>query len=153
MTFHRAFNTDQHKLTTNWYNAVATGLNSYIIGTNVTLHTEDNPPTAATDLIYLEDYWASPFCGYTWWSPSGGTMVGYTYCYRLSGSKCDQFQILFNKNWDLNGNVTQTQRQNFALHETGHSLGLTHGSPQCSVMDLCQSSFSSHDYDHINGNY
>lgn len=151
MTYYRS------NLTPNLYNAVAYAVNTVVAPTDVNVQTEQSAPNGDTDVVYNEADYTGSWCGYTWHSV--GSLVGYTYCASLSGSKCQRFDIYTDYSWEVT--VTTTLRRRHACHEIGHSLGLDHpsaanGAPSttCMAAGIYTTYDQTHEVvGHINPNY
>ncbi|WP_344361154.1 hypothetical protein [Streptomyces gobitricini] len=97
---------------------------------------------------------------YATWNPTGDQKNWYawTTCVkRASGSKCDQFTIVFNHK------VPHSNYKSLSCHEIGHSVGLGHASGKNSSYSSANRScmrgnpdhnyYAKHDKNHINGRY
>jgi hypothetical protein len=113
--------------------AINWALTNRIEPTDISVAVEQAAANGSTDVVYFESNYVNSFCGFTW--HSAGTLLAYTSCKSLSGSRCDRFDVLLDQSWEIG--ATTTLRQNLATHETGHALGLQHpvgGVPASTVM-------------------
>lgn len=142
-------------LTTALYNAYAYAINNAVAPTDVAVAAESTSHVNETvDVAMLDADYVNTFCGFTW--HSAGSLIGYTSCRTLSGSRCDHFHIYSDTSWTVN--QTTARLRNHACHELGHSLGLIHPSSTQQRDDSClydttELTYSGHDEGHIDGNY
>lgn len=153
MTYHR-----DDSLSSEMNSAHAYALRNAVRPTNINLQSEHSSAKSHTDVVMFGPNYTGSFCGFIWHGSSGGTLLGYASCRRLSGSKCDQFHIYTDRSWEET--VTTNRRRAHACHELGHTLGLVHpaGSAEdedeSCVGNSSQLDYSDHDKDdHINENY
>jgi len=77
----------------------------------------------SADIIYYD--WAqATLCGYDWWTPSAGGIVGFARCKTTIGAVCSQHRVYVTTTW-TNSASTWNLRRLFC-HETGHVFGITH---------------------------
>jgi len=110
----------------------------------------DGANRPGTDGVFLdEDY--SMFCNFPWDDPVSGGYVGATICAKKNAiGECDKAEIRFDTG-DTN-TMSQIDRNNLALHEFGHALGLGHRDSEFGVMLTgypYPSFFTSHDVSHL----
>lgn len=157
MTWHRGVG-----LSTDFRTAIVNNNNGQVNPTDLVVNAETASPDGNTDVLFTETnhdgYQAT--CGdkKMYWHgsvdvPAGSTtVIAWTKCQSLSGSKCQQFDVFFDASWDSGRSYLEVLR--LTCHETGHSLGLTHGSITSCMNTLGVYNYSDHEVkDHINANY
>lgn len=155
MTYHRS------GLSWGMWDAVATTLAYDVSPTDIELQSEHSSPNANTDVVYFESNYSGlrATCGTTnyYWHgtsgvPSGSTVaIGWANCQSLSGSRCQRFNVYFDSSWT--SGASAVGRLHLACHESGHALGLKHGSDSSCISESSGTLLSSHDRGHVDANY
>ncbi len=89
---------------------IKSSLSSYYSPTDLAVSVKSSgvySGSSETDIIYQSGTLSDSYIGMTWCDDA------------VTGTKCDQHYIRFNKNFGIN--------KSDACHETGHAVGLTHG--------------------------
>ncbi|NUT35544.1 MAG: hypothetical protein HOV79_21030 [Hamadaea sp.] len=107
-----------------------------------------------TDVVVRDQHYVD-YCGKDWMQvPGDGGVVGAAFCDRLnSADECEQHTVRYNLNFT--GGTSTDNRRGLACHEQGHALGLAHRDGSCMEQGYPKPTlnYSSHDRDHLNGNY
>lgn len=116
----------------------------------------DPTPDEHTDVDVIDRYYVD-YCGFSWYTPSTGGVIGAAKCDLLSSTnRCDHHSVRYSNTWT--DGASTTQRRWLACHENGHALGLMHRSATDSCMPPSPPSspsvvYSAHDIAHLNDAY
>lgn len=129
-------------------------INPTVINTSI-----DSTPDELTDVNVIDKRYVD-YCGYNWYTPSGGGVIGAAKCDLLSPTnRCDRHTVRYTNTWT--DTASTTGRRWLACHENGHALGLKHrnenadGCMSPSYVNAATSTvaYSLHDKAHLSDNY